>query len=227
MTIDICLPFCSITRMSLSKDLLAAIKRAHREKFGSVNSRLAKAADCDNTGIGRLLAKNDLPKMETLNKLAAIAGVRVVPEEEAKGPDYAFVPRALARPAAGGGSLETTGETEGALAFRRAWLERKTPTCPERLRAMEVVDDCMEPTIHPGDIVLVDEGDAGKELREDRVYVIRRDDEIFVKRFKKATDMLIFAGDNKAREYKNVTVLPGDGDRFAVIGRVLWAGKEF
>lgn len=227
MTIDICLPFCSITPMSLSKDLLAAIKRAHREKFGSVNSRLAKAADCDNTGLGRLLAKNDLPKMETLNKLAAIAGVRVVPEEEAKGPDYAFVPRALARPAAGGGSLETTGETEGALAFRRAWLERKTPTCPERLRAMEVVDDCMEPTIHPGDIVLVDEGDAGKELREDRVYVIRRDDEIFVKRFKKATDMLIFAGDNKAREYKNVTVLPGDGDRFAVIGRVLWAGKEF
>lgn len=213
--------------MGFYKDLLMNLHRSVGKKFEGKHSRLAKRAGTHTSTVKRILDGERSTWLEAIGSIADAAGLAIVPEEEAKGPDYAFVPRALARPAAGGGSLETTGETEGALAFRRAWLERKTPTCPERLRAMEVVDDCMEPTIHPGDIVLVDEGDAGKELREDRVYVIRRDDEIFVKRFKKATDMLIFAGDNKAREYKNVTVLPGDGDRFAVIGRVLWAGKEF
>lgn len=95
--------------MTLSKDLLAAIKRVHKERFGGVNSRLAAAAGCDNTGLGRLLAKTDLPKMELLDKLADIAGLKIVLEEEAKGPDFAFVPRALARPAAGGGFLWPNG----------------------------------------------------------------------------------------------------------------------
>lgn len=213
--------------MGFTEDILQGLRHAHKKKFRGVNSAMAKAAGYDPTNLGRILRGEKTTWLNSLGKLVDTAGMVIVAEEDAKGPEYAFVPRALARPAAGGGSLETTGETEGALAFRRAWLERKTPTCPESLRAMEVVDDCMEPTIHPGDIILVDEGAAGKELREDRVYVIRKDDEIFVKRFKKATDSLIFAGDNKAREYKNVVVFPGDEDRFAVIGRVLWAGKEF
>jgi len=40
--------------MSFTKELLAAIKRAHRERFGSVDSRMAEAADCDKTGLGKI-----------------------------------------------------------------------------------------------------------------------------------------------------------------------------
>ena len=140
--------------------------------------------------------------------------------------EYAFVPRALARPAMGGGSLQTSGETEGALAFRREWISRKTRTSPERLRVMLAEGESMHPTIDNNDIVLVDEGGQGKELIEGRVYVIRKGEEIFVKRFRKGVGELLFMGDNRGTEYHDVKVRPGDEDGFAVIGRVLWAGKE-
>ena len=142
------------------------------------------------------------------------------------GDDYAFIRKARARPTAGGGSLETTGETEGGLAFRRDWLRSRTPAGPERLRVMEVSGDSMAPTINHGDVVLVDESDNARELGEDRVYVVRKGDEIYVKRYHKTPDALLFMGDNRARDYQDVRVVPGETEQFAGIGRVLWAGKE-
>ena len=82
----------------------------------------------------------------------------------------------------------------------------------------------MSPTIDHGDVVLVDEGKA--DLVPDRVYVVRKGEEIYVKRFRKAPDALWFMGDNRARDFEDVKVFPGDENGFAVIGRVLWAGKE-
>lgn len=226
MTIDICLPICSDTAMSFTQDLLAAIKKAHRERFGGVDLAMAKAAGCDPTGLGKLLKKTDLPKFQTVGKLAELAGLRLVADDQPKEDEYAFIPRALAKPAAGGGSLETSGETEGALAFRREWISRKTRTSPERLRVMVVSGDSMSPTIDDEDIVLVDEGCQGGELKEGRVYVIRKGEEIFVKRFRKGVGCLLFMGDNRGRDYLDVEVKEGDEDGFRVIGRVLWAGKE-
>lgn len=227
MTIDICLPICSDSAMSFTKELLAAIKKAHKEKFGGVNLAMAKAAGCDPTGLGNLLRKEDLPKFQTVGKLAELAGVSLVIDGQPRENEYAFIPRALAKPAAGGGSLETSGETEGALAFRREWIGRKTRTSPERLRVMTVVGDSMSPTIEDGDIVLVDEGVRKEPLKEGKVYVVRKGEEIFVKRFRKGVGNLLFMGDNRDRSYLDVTVAEGDENGFTVIGRVLWAGKEF
>ncbi|KAF0235086.1 MAG: hypothetical protein FD177_245 [Desulfovibrionaceae bacterium] len=138
--------------------------------------------------------------------------------------EYAFIRKALARPTAGGGSLETSGETEGGLVFQLAWLKQRTTSSPDRLRVMHVQGDSMSPTIEDGDVVLVDEGKA--ELVPDRVYVVRKGEEIYVKRFRKTPDVLLFMGDNRARDFEDVKVFPGDVNGFAVIGRVLWAGKE-
>lgn len=213
--------------MGFTEDVLQGLRHAHKAKFGGVTSAMAKAAEYDPTNLGRVLRGEKTKWLNSLGKLVDTSGMVIVAEEDAKGPEFAFIPRALARPAAGGGSLETTGETEGVLAFKRTWLAHKTTTNPNCLRVMEVVDDCMEPVINPGDIVLVDEGASGKELKEDRVYIIRKGEEIFIKRLKKAPGKLIFAGDNKDRQYKNVEVFPDDEDGFTIIGRVLWAGKEF
>lgn len=226
MTIDICLPICSDTGMSFTKDLLAAIKKAHQERFGGVDLAMAKAAGCDPTGLGKLLKKTDLPKFQTVGKLAELSGLRLVADDQPREDEYAFIPRALAKPAAGGGSLETSGETEGALAFRREWIRRKTSTSPERLRVMTVVGDSMSPTIEDGDIVLVDEGCQGGKLDEGRVYVVRKGEEIYIKRYHKGVGCLLFMGDNRDKAFLDVKVEPGDDDGFRVIGRVLWAGKE-
>ena len=84
----------------------------------------------------------------------------------------------------------------------------------------------MSPTIEDGDIVLVDEGCQGEELQDGRVYVIRKGEEIYVKRYRKGVGCLLFRGDNRDRAYLDVEVKEGDEDGFKVIGRVLWAGKE-
>lgn len=138
--------------------------------------------------------------------------------------EYAFIRRATARPAAGGGSLETSGETEGGLVFKLSWLKTRTTSSPDRLRIMPVKGASMSPTFEDGDVVLVDEGNT--TLTPDRVYVIRKGDEIYVKRFRKTPDAMLFMGDNRERSYEDVRVLPDEDDGFSVIGRVLWAGKE-
>jgi len=210
--------------MGFTDDFLQALRTARDSLFDGKNKRLADAADYDPTNLGRLLKGEKTAWLGSLGRLADAAGLVV-----ARGPvpdTYAFIPRALAKPSAGGGSLETTGETEGCFAFRREWLGHKTRTSPERLRVMSVDGDSMSPTFEHGDIVLVDEGAKHDPLIEGKVYVIRKGEEIYIKRFRKGIGKLLFMGDNRDRAEKDVIVNGNDGDDFAVIGKVLWAGKE-
>lgn len=215
------------TSMGFYDEFISGIKSVVASKFDNKPARLAKASGAHTSTVTRIIDEERTTWLESLSRIADAAGLSVVERESSKGDEYAFIPRALARPAAGGGSLETSGETEGALAFRREWLGRKTRTSPEKLRVMVVVGDSMSPTIEDGDIVLVDEGVRKEEPRDGRVYVIRKGDEIYIKRFRQGVGELLFMGDNRDRDYQDVKIKPGEEDGFALIGRVLWAGKEF
>jgi len=186
-----------------------------------------KLTASEKTKFYSTLGEKSVPKTDTFLAWLHGVGAKIIfPGGKDDLLEYAFIPRALAKPAAGGGSLETSGETEGCLAFRREWIRHKTSTSPERLRVMTVAGDSMSPTIEDGDIVLVDEGCQGEELQDGRVYVIRKGEEIYVKRYRKGVGCLLFRGDNRDRAYLDVEVKEGDEDGFKVIGRVLWAGKE-
>ncbi len=212
--------------MGFYEDLVQGLDDAIENRFGNTPYRLAMAAKTTSTQIDRIRTGERQKFLMSIGRILDAAGMKLVPADGVAISEYAFVPRALARPTAGGGSLETSGETEGCLAFRREWLGRKTRTSPDSLRIMIVSGVSMQPTIDNGDIVLVDEGAQGKELIEGRVYVIRKGDDIYVKRYQKGVGELLFRGDNRATDYQDVIVRPGDEDGFAVIGRVLWAGKE-
>lgn len=210
--------------MGFVDDVLYGLRKAKDDRFDGIERRFALAAEYDPTNLGRILRGEKKTWLESFGRLADAAGLRVVSEEKVHAPDYVFIQKALARPTAGGGSLETSGETEGGLVFQLAWLKTRTTSSPDKLRIMHVQGDSMSPTIDHGDVVLVDEGKA--DLVPDRVYVVRKGEEIYVKRFRKAPDALWFMGDNRARDFEDVKVFPGDENGFAVIGRVLWAGKE-
>lgn len=213
-------------RMGFYEDLVRGLDDAIKNRFGAKPYRLAKLAGTTATQIDRIVTGERKKNLQSLGRILDVAGLRIVSGNSVPENEYAFIPRALARPAAGGGSLETSGETEGGLAFRREWISRKTRTTPEKLRVMMVNGVSMHPTIDDGDIVLVDESDQGKELVDGRIYVIRKGDDIYVKRHRRGVGELLFLGDNRATDYHDVKVAPGDEDGFAVIGRVLWAGKE-
>lgn len=139
--------------------------------------------------------------------------------------EFVFVEKAQARPSAGGGSLETSGQQEESYAFRLDWILQKTADT-SRLKIMEVMGRSMETTLHNGDLVLINEND--RNLAEDRIYVVRVHDEIYVKRFSRTPGKYLFRGDNRELEYQDITIDVSDESfNWEVIGRVIWAGKEF
>lgn len=212
--------------MGFLNDLVQAIRKAHQEKYGGVNSRLAKASEFDPAGLARFLEKDEHKKLEPLGRLADACGLRVMAVEDAASNDYAFIPRAFGSASAGPGAELEPGETERGLAYRKEWLSSRTGSRPEDLRLMPVEGDSMHPTLDHGDMILVDQGDAAKTLILDKIYVVRKGQHLYVKRYRRAPDRLLFMGDNRQRAYEDLEIRPEADTDFAIVGRVLWAGKE-
>lgn len=135
--------------------------------------------------------------------------------------EYGLVPMVKARPAGGGGSLETDGAVEGYYAFRRAWLSRKGN--PSTMRLMRVTGDSMRPTLNDEDMVLVDE--SQKDVLEGKIYVVRIDDDIVVKRLGKKPGSLVLISDNRDL-YSPLDVPIHDDANLAIVGRVIWMARE-
>lgn len=138
--------------------------------------------------------------------------------------EFIFVPKTAARPSAGGGSWQTDGATGETHAFRLNWILSMTHDT-ESLLLMEVMGRSMEPTLHNGDLVLVNKHET--QLCEDRIYVVRVQDEIYIKRYTRMPGCIFFRGDNRELAYQDIKLDPHDQSYdWAVIGRVLWAGKK-
>ena len=87
--------------------------------------------------------------------------------------------------AAGGGALFDQEAAVGFLAFRRAWLDQQA--IDAKLAAIiSVRGESMEPTLPAGSAILVDRGRHRR--REDRVFVVRTEDGLLVKRVGKDRD---------------------------------------
>lgn len=138
--------------------------------------------------------------------------------------EFVLVDKAEARPSAGGGSLQTGDRPEEQHAFRLDWLLGRARSTTG-LCLMEVMGRSMERTLHDGDLVLVNQHD--RTLAEDRVYVLRVQDEIYIKRFSRTPGRYHFRGDNPEFAYQDIEIDPRDESLpWEVIGRVIWAGKE-
>ncbi|MFU2209851.1 LexA family transcriptional regulator [Solidesulfovibrio sp. C21] len=139
---------------------------------------------------------------------------------EADDGPYVGVPKVRARLSAGGGSFETRGEVEVVLPFRRDWLRRKGNVSGMVL--MDVVGNSMEPDIHHGDTVLIDQGQTS--IVAHGVYAVGVEDTVLVKRVEKRPGALVLLSDN--RDYAPIVLSGDELDALRVIGRVLWVGRE-
>jgi phage repressor protein C with HTH and peptisase S24 domain len=130
------------------------------------------------------------------------------------------VPRLDVQASAGSGRIVDGEVAVGAYHFDPKWLARLTCGKPGDLSIISVTGDSMAPTLGNGDDVLVDTGD--RRIR-DGVYVLRRDDDLIVKRLSvsPASGYLTVASDNPT--YPTWTDVPPE--TIVVIGRVVWAGR--
>lgn len=141
-------------------------------------------------------------------------------DESAAAPAGTFVtaPRFEVLAAAGGGATVDAEVVKGHLAFTKKWL-RDHGLMADKLAVIEVQGDSMEPTLHGGDIVLLDLREP--KLRDGEIYTLRRADELLVKRLRKQRDSWLIVSDNIV-----YPVEPLDED-VSVIGQVVWLGRTF
>ena len=120
---------------------------------------------------------------------------------------------------AAGAGAEVYDETPvGLLWFRNDWLQRHSID-PNQSQIISVRGESMEPTLPDGTSILVDR--KRQELREGRVYVMRTEDGLVVKRVERNSQGWWLTSDNPAWV---PAPLANDTD---IIGEVRWAARTF
>lgn len=120
--------------------------------------------------------------------------------------------------AAGGWGADVDQEPiVGHLAFPSRWL-RRHGIRPSQCSVIEVVGDSMEPTLEDGGWILVDH--QSQELQRRRIFVVRTEDGLIVKRVDRQESGWRLCSDNP--DYSPIDFPWGA----AVIGRVVWTGKS-
>ena len=144
------------------------------------------------------------------------------------GSDFAQVPVHKATLAAGGGADNHTEELAGYLAYRRSWLKRVGVAASAAVLA-RATGESMAPTIHDGDMLLIDRAKAdppaarrsAKDTRPSPIYAILDvDTGARVKRLELAAPgTLALLSDNPsfAPEFRPVYSVK-------IIGKVVWWG---
>ena len=129
---------------------------------------------------------------------------------------YVSAPRYEVLAAAGTGATVDSEVIKGHLGFTKKWL-RDQQLMADKLAVIEVRGDSMEPTLHDGDIVLLDMREP--ELRDGEIYTLRRSDELLVKRLRRQGSNWLIFSDNTAYPVETLD------EEVAVVGRVVWLGR--
>lgn len=159
--------------------------------------------------------------------ISRVPGVDAISESELYrllSSDYAAIPLYNVRAAAGGGAIVENESVVDVLHFKEEWIRNELRANPADLYLIYVDGESMEPTLRPGDVILVDHRDVGPS--RDGIYVLRTDGALLVKRLQRLPGgVLRVTSDNTAYEPFNISTTQLAED-FAIIGRVVWAGRR-
>ena len=133
--------------------------------------------------------------------------------------EFVYVPQMKSLISAGGGLIPDT-MIEMKIAFKRDWIQRKGN--PENMSLIRATGDSMEPTLKPGDIVLIDHSRNDVDPHGG-IYAIAVDGQIMIKRLQilYPSKKIKIISDNAKYESTEV-----DSDHLNINGKVIWYGRE-
>lgn len=223
------------------------------EQFGG--PKLAAATGISRTQLHRLKEEGRETTRENLLKICEVAGVNLIwlmtgqglmyadgtAEPALKAPAkattkpasadslsdrYALIPLYNVSAAAGHGAVVEHEEVVDSLAFKREWISQTLDATPADLYLINVQGESMTPTLHPGDVILVDRRN-GENITTDGIYVIRMGDSLLVKRIQRLPGQkLRISSDNPAYQPFELKIDEAASDELAIIGRVVWSGRR-
>ena len=173
------------------------------------------------------LTTDSTPSRELAMELAdSTTRIRDLEEQRAHvagphdGGDYVGVSELAA--AAGGGAVVDDERITGRVKFRREWLARHGLAAGD-CRVIQVLGESMEPTLVDGCSILVNQ--ASRRRRVGRIFVVRTDDGLVVKRAgKDRADRWQLVSDNPNKQAWPTVLWP---DNAPVIGEVTWTARTF
>jgi phage repressor protein C with HTH and peptisase S24 domain len=206
---------------------LERLIRERREDYAALSRLLGK-----NPAYIQQFIKRGVPRRLSEQDRRTLAAYFRIDEELLGGPasvaaspdgELVAVKRLAIGASAGAGALTDREEAFSHVAFDKQWLRRLCSSRSEDLSIILVEGDSMAPTLTDGDEIMVDRGDAAARIR-DGIYVLRRDDELLVKRVaaSPASRRITLKSDNPA--YPTWPDL--DLAHLTIIGRVVWAGRK-
>lgn len=165
---------------------------------------LAQADECD-----------DLKKRLMFAKLAGN-------DSDVVAAKFVTVPLHDVQGSCGDGSVIHSEQIVDYLAFKREWISR-VATDPKRLALIEAAGDSMMPTIHSGDLLLIDL--CVTRVEQDAIYAINVEGMLYIKRIQKRLDgTVIVKSDNPAYEEQRFNA--SEAEALRIVGRVIWMGKR-
>ncbi len=138
---------------------------------------------------------------------------------------YAYVPLYDIRASGGGGAIVEGERVTDVLAFKEEWIRNELRSNPADLYLIYVTGESMEPTLRPGDLILVDRRTA--DMASDGIYVIRMGGALLVKRVQALPGSRIrITSDNPAYQPFELERGQVQAEGLAILGRVVWAGRR-
>jgi phage repressor protein C with HTH and peptisase S24 domain len=198
-----------------------------------INSQaeLAKELGINRSGITHARNKNSIPEKWLVKLYRRFrfnlewidTGVGPVFYNVESSADVAFknIPKVAARLSAGTGSFECEQDVSEYLSFQSSWLARKGSAAS--MVAMEVFGHSMEPVIHEGDTVLIDQ--SQKNILAGAIYAVGVEDTIMVKRLEKHPDKLVLCSDNK--DFQPIYLEADLLSKVRILGKVIWSCREY
>ncbi len=150
----------------------------------------------------------------------------ISPQADASEPsidDFALISRYDAELAAGNGVENNDEPVNETLAFRRDWLQRLGVSASSAC-LVKVRGESMQPTLHDGDLVLIDRARAS--VRSGRIYAFIEDGQARVKRLDCIDQQtLLIRSDNPTFP---IEIRRGpEADNLRIFGEVVWSGHTF
>ncbi|KAF0674400.1 S24 family peptidase [Profundibacterium mesophilum] len=216
----------------MDKNQLIATIEDRIQELGWTISGASTAAVGNSTLISNLKRKrHGMPSIENLDRLADVLGLELYfgpprpflsnHEAIAFEGEFVRVRRFDVQLSAGPGHNGENAAELAPLAFRAKWMFEQGLDA-EKCVAVSVTGESMLPTLHPGDLVLVDR--SKNDLRDGEIYaLVDIAGDVRVKRLERLKDRLLLRSENVTFPTE-MRSTPSEVEQMTIIGRVVWWG---
>jgi len=136
--------------------------------------------------------------------------------------DMIYVPLVEARLSAGTGSFVTGEESDKRYGFRSDFLTRKGQV--SKMVLMRVDGDSMEPEIHHGDVVLIDQSQTTP--RAGAMFAVGVEDLVYIKMVDALPGKIILKSSNETYAPLEIDARGDLADGIRIVGKAIWLGRE-